>query len=71
VKVAFSVESAPTLLFWEAVGVDSKLDFFLEFCEDPREGGVAAAAVVVGQPILPPWVREQLDRPVIRRNQKS
>jgi hypothetical protein len=49
------------------------LDFFLEFCEDPREGGVAtaAAAVVVGQPILPPWVKEQLDRSVIRRNQKS
>jgi hypothetical protein len=70
VKVAFSVESAPTLLFWEAVGVDSKLDFFLEFCEDPREGGVAAAAVV-GQPIRPPWVKEQLDRSVIRRNQKS
>jgi hypothetical protein len=48
------------------------LDFFLEFCEDSREGGVAAAAaVVVGQPILPPWVKEQLDRSVIRRNQKS
>ncbi len=79
VKVAFSVESAPTLffffVFWGG-GVDQKLDFFLEFCEDPRQGGVAAAAVVVvvvvvGQPILPPWVREQLDRSVIRRNQKS
>jgi hypothetical protein len=46
------------------------LDFFLEFCEDPREGGVAAV-VVVGQPILPPWVKEKLDRSVIRRNQKS